>query len=64
MSILATKSGWLIVGKIVKETKTFFYFEPLDNKGKLSKVRKDNSGSNSRIFDSVDEALNWIDEDE
>lgn len=61
MSILATKSGWIIAGKVVKETKTYYHFQPVDDKDRVMKVRKDNSGD-YRIFEDVDLTLNWIDE--
>lgn len=61
MTILATESGWLISGKIVRETDTYYIFEPSDKYGCLEhKVRKDGTGS-KQVFESVDEALAWMD---
>ncbi|MNQ24614.1 hypothetical protein D3C85_378130 [compost metagenome] len=61
MAIRATKSGWLIATKVVKETKKYYHLEDIDSKGNIYKISKEDA--QTKLFDSTDEALNWIDEE-
>lgn len=60
MAIHAKKSGLMIAGKVVDETKMSWIFKAIDNKG-LTIVMKDDE--KNRVFDgenAVDEAMKWM----
>lgn len=57
--ILATKSGWLIAGEVVKETKRTYTFQPVDSK-RPSVIPK--NSTSRKLFEDVNEAMKWIKE--
>lgn len=57
--ILATKSGWLIACKLLRETPKAFIVEYTDDKG--NEVRISKSDQNRKLFNSTDEAITWMD---
>lgn len=59
MTILAKTNWWLIAGKIVDESKTAKYFQPLYSKH-VDKVM--NYDENQKLFDNLNDALDWQDE--
>lgn len=59
MPIRATKSGWLIATKLIKETDKYYHVIDLPEKeNKLMKIHKDDESC--RLFDNTGEALEWI----
>ena len=59
--IRATRGGWLIASKLVKETNKYFHCEDADNKGHTIKVAK--NSEDCKVFENPYEALDWIEED-
>ena len=57
--ILATKSGWLIAGRVTRETERVFVFKPTDSKH-TQKISK--SSETEMLFEDVAEAMKWIEE--
>ena len=57
--ILASKSGWLIAGEVVKETKQTLTFQPVDSKRPT--VIPKNSTSR-KLFEDTEKAMQWIEE--
>lgn len=60
MAIIATKSGWLIAATILRETPKAFIVEYSDEKGKERRINKNDHLKG--VFNSVDEALEWMEE--
>ena len=56
--ILATASGWLIAGTVVRETKNNYVFKAIDSDTER-KVKK--SSQDERLFDDASIAMDWID---
>lgn len=56
--ILATKSGWIIAGNVVRETKNNYIFKAIDSETE-QKVKK--ASPNERLFDDASIAMDWID---
>lgn len=59
MTILAKTNGWLIAGKVVNESETAKYFQPMDSKH-LQQIM--NNDENQKLFENIDDALDWQDE--
>ena len=57
--ILASKSGWLIAGEVVKETKRTFTFQPVDSK-RPTIIQK--NSTSRKLFEDVEKAMKWIEE--
>lgn len=57
--ILATKSGWLILCELIKETDKTFTVKPVDSKRekKVSKASK-----TQKLFNDADAAYDWVKE--
>jgi len=55
--ILATKSGWLISCKFLRETKKARYVEIIDKPKKSYRVLKDSE--THRLFNNIEDALDW-----
>lgn len=56
--ILATASGWLIAGIVVRETKNAYVFKSIDCDTER-KVKK--SSPDERLFNDASIAMDWID---
>ncbi|WYC18303.1 hypothetical protein [Citrobacter phage vB_CfrS_K1M] len=60
MAIHAKKSGLMIAGRVVDETKKNWIFKAIDNKGMTVVSKQDDK---NKIFDgenAVDEAIKWM----
>lgn len=57
--ILATKSGWLILCDLIKETDKTFTVKPVDSK---REKRVSKSSKTEKLFNDADEAYDWIKE--
>ncbi len=58
--ILATKSGWLIATKLIRETPKTWLVKPVDEKKPFRVSKKDTSRA---LFNDVDSALAWMEGD-
>ena len=58
--ILASKSGWLIAGKVIKETSKSWHFKPVDSEHTqiISKY-----SDFTALFNDVKEAMKWIEDE-
>lgn len=54
--ILATKSGWLIAVRVLRETQSAFVVKAIDEKRQRRISKADD---NQRLFENTDQALAW-----
>ena len=59
MAVVASKSGLLIAAKLLRETPKAFIVEYVDDKGKERRISK--ADKKRKVFESVYDALDWID---
>ena len=59
MTILAKTNGWLIVGDVIDESDTAFYFKPRDSKN-IEQIKKDSK--TNKLFEDAYLAVDWIEE--
>lgn len=61
MPIRATKSGWLIATKLVRETEKYWHVHDLPEKEhSVMKIKKDDP--RCQLFDNTDDAMKWMEE--
>jgi hypothetical protein len=58
--ILATKSGWLISVKVIRETPKGYVIRDCEKGARERRISK--SDLSRKLFESTDEALEWMEE--